>query len=160
MRRREIWVPVLVVCALGVLTLLLAGREKTAAPQQRATPGPAPQQPLPLQPSPPVALEEQARGFYVRETPALRVVLNLQAGRRFVFTTVLHDGRRRQASGTWSLAGQTLTMVYTRMSGRPEITPEHPVVARNVWTRDRVEILETGTRQHLVLRRQASIRRR
>ena len=162
MRRRSKGI-VLAVGALALLGFLLYGGADRTAPESEAeAPGTGVEEvsfPMP-EPAPQVPLAEQARGVYALSGDAMQIMLDLQEGRRFVFTTVAPGFGRREGRGTWSLSGETLTLAYTSIAGKPEITPETPHTVVNKWYGDSLELLETGRPERVILKKYAAIRNR
>ena len=147
-----------VLLGLGFCTVLLAcGGDADVEPAPTAEPDDGEiriQLPAPAEPKP---LHEQARGIYQLQTEQLRVSLELMHGRVFRFLSMRGE-QRREATGTWNLAGNRLVLAYREMDGKP--VGEEPLVVTNLWHGRTIELKETGFPGRVVLTKRAMIRRR
>ena len=141
----------------GILAFFLARGTAPEAPPETRDPGLEPiliPRPATPDPEPPA---EQARGLYMLESEDMRVSLELMGDRRFRFLST-RQGAVREGVGTWSLAGNRLTLAYTHINGKP--VGDEPVVAVNSWGGSMIELKDTGLPGRVILPKRAMIRRR
>jgi hypothetical protein len=160
MSSRGRWM-ILVVVVLALVGLVISSghvREDDPEPAPGPTSGSVS---FPMPDRDPVpGLAEQARGLYVLEGEGLRFSLDLRAGSLFNFVSTWGDKPKIEAAGTWSLTGTRLTLTYTWITGRSDISAEKPVIAVNVWRGKSVELLETGRKERVILSKRTVLRQR
>ncbi len=159
MRSRGRWMIVVVVVLALVGLVISSGHMREDDPAPPETRGGSVNFPMPDR-DPGPGLAEQARGLYLLEGEGMRFSLDLRGGSVFRFVSSLGNKPRIEASGTWSLTGNRLTLAYTRISGRPDITAKTPVVAVNAWRGNSVELLETPLKQRVILTKRTALRQR
>ncbi len=103
---------------------------------------------------------EQARGLYTLQRGVNRFSLDLQSGSRFRLVSSKSGTPVLVALGTWSLTGTRLTLNYTAVEGRPEVSEKDPQVAVNRWFGNTIELLETGLPGRVLLKKQTMLRQK
>jgi len=146
----------LVLLALGLLAFFLVHGAEPKPPPAPTTEAPGVRVALPKSPRPDRLRE--ATGIYILENDRARFSLELMPGGRFRFLSHLQGREARQASGTWSLVGSRLTLVYERING--EALPDGPEVAVNLYRASAVVLKDTGLPEAVVLKKRTMIRQR
>ncbi|MDA1194006.1 MAG: hypothetical protein O2894_02375 [Planctomycetota bacterium] len=132
------------------------------APEPEVPPGPVVEEirfPMPDS-EPEVAPTDQARGIYRLVRGADSFTLDLRGEGRFRFVSARGGRPVLEAEGNWSLAQSRLTLAYTHVSQRPDVTPENPQVAVNVWRGKTIELLDTGESERVILTKRTALRER
>lgn len=103
---------------------------------------------------------EEARGLYTLKARDRTFTIDLMEQRRFRFVVAITGKPLREATGTWTLVGNRLTMSYTQVPGRPEITPANPDVVTNVWRGTTIELKDPSFLTPVILRKRTAIRQK
>ncbi|MDF1701214.1 MAG: hypothetical protein P1V36_08660 [Planctomycetota bacterium] len=112
------------------------------------------------EPEAPRAAADQSRGIYVLKASDREFTLDLMARSRFQLIVARVGKPNRVARGTWSLVGERLTLAYTSVPGRPEITTAKPDIAVNTWRGRSIELSGTGSLTPVVLIKRTALRKK
>ena len=161
MKKRDLWL-VIAVAGLLLAILILGGHEPTEPPASVSSAG-EDRDPVHIPMPGPAEVKsamEQARGLYTLKARDRSFTIDLLAENRFRFVVAITGKPVREATGTWTLVGDRLTMTYTHVPGRSDITPANPDVVTNVWRGTSIELKDPSFVTPVILQKRTAIRQK
>jgi len=147
---------VAVALATLVFFLVQGGEQPAEKPVQDSARLRDPLLDVPMPATPHKDVLDEARGMYILENDQVRFSLELAEGGRFHFVSRMTGQPTREASGSWNLVGNRLTMSYALVNGKP--FEGDPIV--NVYRGRSIELLDTGLDFRVILEKRTMLRKR